>query len=168
MLKPCQYSLDNIRGAVMEMYNVNQAELFSHERSQSVVKAREGCTAAMRHFSQASYPEIAMAMGRTYHSCLHTAHKRFKKADMVVIPNVRIMTKDKFFEEVSHRVEMNGVLDSAGLPDLEAAQTEWPVFPTGSIELASIWVKCDEQIVGWVKDWKRPEFKMVGSSLQEI
>ena len=168
MLKPCQYSLDNIREVIMVMYNVTQQELFSHERCRRIVKAREGCAGAMRRFTNASWPEIAMAMGRTYHSCLHTANKRFKKSDTVDIPEIRIITKDEFFEEVSHKVEMKGVTDSTGMPDLEAAQTSWPIFPTGSLELASIWVKCDDQIVGWVKEWKRPEWKMVGSKLVEI
>ncbi|MDG2055259.1 MAG: DnaA/Hda family protein [Phycisphaerales bacterium] len=82
--------IGTIMQAVCDRLTISQADLIGSSRQRTVTLAR-GVVAYMgRKMTALSYPEIAQALGRSYHSTIHTAAKRIahriEAEDRVDIP----------------------------------------------------------------------------------
>jgi chromosomal replication initiator protein len=64
---------------VCEKLGVNRADLMGACRHQRVVLARGVVAHLSREMTTLSYPEIARALGRTFHSTVHTAANRLRR-----------------------------------------------------------------------------------------
>ena len=71
--------LNRIIEVVCGEVGVNQDELLSSGRHRKVVLARGLCAYLARELTNACFPEIASALGRTTHSTVHTADSRIRK-----------------------------------------------------------------------------------------
>lgn len=71
--------LSRIIEVVCNEIGVNRDELLSSGRHRKVVLARGLCAYLARELTNACFPEIASALGRTTHSTVHTADRRTRK-----------------------------------------------------------------------------------------
>ena len=71
--------LSRIIDVVCNEIGVNRDELLSSGRHRKVVLARGLCAYLARELTNACFPEIASALGRTTHSTVHTADRRTRK-----------------------------------------------------------------------------------------
>lgn len=71
--------LSRIIEVVCSEVGVNRDELLSSGRHRKVVLARGLCAYLARELTNACFPEIASALGRTTHSTVHTADRRTRK-----------------------------------------------------------------------------------------
>ena len=71
--------LANIIEVVCEAVGVDRDELLSTGRHRRVVLARGLCAYLAREMTNACFPEIATALGRTTHSTVHTADRRIRR-----------------------------------------------------------------------------------------
>jgi chromosomal replication initiator protein len=71
--------LSRIIEVVCTEVGVNRDELLSSGRHRKVVLARGLCAYLARELTNACFPEIASALGRTTHSTVHTADRRTRK-----------------------------------------------------------------------------------------
>lgn len=71
--------LSRIIDVVCNEVGVNRDELLSSGRHRKVVLARGLCAYLARELTNACFPEIASALGRTTHSTVHTADRRTRK-----------------------------------------------------------------------------------------
>ena len=81
--------LSRIIEVVCQELGVDRDELLSSGRHRRVVLARGLCAYLGRELTNACFPEIATALGRTTHSTVHTADRRTRKQleDDVKVPN---------------------------------------------------------------------------------
>ena len=165
-MKPSQYSTDNIRSAVLTLFGTGYGDLCCSARSPHLVLARTSLVGCLRHFTRCSYPEIAPVLGRKCHSFAHNAQTRWNKLKEIVLPNGKRYTKKEFLAEISFMIERKVAVEL--LPDPVDTQADWPLYPTGKIELLWIWQRCDAHGVGWVKNWKRPAYNDSPKGLVEI
>lgn len=68
-----------VLSAVCRRLSVDTAELLGTGRHRRVVLARGATAYLARELTTLSYPEIAMALGRTNHSTIHSAAQRFRR-----------------------------------------------------------------------------------------
>lgn len=71
--------LHGLIGVVCEKMNVSMSDLTGSGRHRRVVLARAMVAYLSRELTTHSYPEIAQALGREYHSTVHTADQRLRK-----------------------------------------------------------------------------------------
>ena len=71
--------LSRIIEVVCEEVGVDRDELLSSGRHRRVVLARGLCAYLARELTNACFPEIAAALGRTTHSTVHTADRRIRR-----------------------------------------------------------------------------------------
>ena len=64
---------------VCDEVGVDRDELLSSGRHRRVVLARGLCAYLARELTNACFPEIAAALGRTTHSTVHTADRRIRR-----------------------------------------------------------------------------------------
>jgi chromosomal replication initiator protein len=82
--------LSRIIEVVCNEIGVNRDELLSSGRHRKVVLARGLCAYLARELTNACFPEIASALGRTTHSTVHTADRRTRKQleDDIRVPDI--------------------------------------------------------------------------------
>ena len=82
--------LSRIIDVVCNEIGVNRDELLSSGRHRKVVLARGLCAYLARELTNACFPEIASALGRTTHSTVHTADRRTRKQldDDIRVPDI--------------------------------------------------------------------------------
>lgn len=99
-------------GTVMDQVcrrlGVERGELIGSGRHRRVVLARGLIAHLARELTTHSYPEIATAMGRTYHSTVHSAARRLKRqmedGETVDVGGDRCLTLRELTEQLRHEI----------------------------------------------------------------